>query len=391
MTAPARPVTGLTLGLGAVMAAGTFLGFAFGGLAPFLVADLQLSAVAVGLLPSIMYAAGALAADRVGGVVDRVGPARALTAVPVLVGVVAVMLAAAPRYPVVLLAALLAGVPLAATNPTTNRVVSIALPPGSRGAVMGWKQAGVAGGSVIAGSTLPALATAVGWRAALLVTAGACLILALLLRATLTVPASEGDIRPTGEARGETTQLVDLGLFAALMGAANGAVATYLVLFAVTELGFPPARAGLAAALMGAVSVAARVVWAWSADRSGRPVLSLSALSLVAVVGSAVTAAAAATGSAGMLWAAAVLLGASATAWPGLLMLAAVDRATASEVGRVSGRMTRSFYAGYVVGPVVFGFAVDHGPLGFLGAWVGVLVAAGAAGLTLAVGPRGRR
>lgn len=383
-----RSLVALTLGLGTVMAVGTFLGFAFGVLAPFLVDDLGLSAVAVGLLPSVMYAVAAVVAGRVGLVVDRVGTARSLRSVPLLVAAAALLAAAAPGYAVVLAAALFAGLPLAATNPTTNRVVSAALPAGSRGPVMGWKQAGVAGGSVAAGVGLPPLAAAIGWRAALLVAAGCCLLVAVALRA-VRLPTTAGVAASATPAAGEA-KVIDLDLFAVLMGMANGAVATYLVLFAVVELAFSPQRAGVAAALMGAVSVAARVAWAWSADRTGRPVMSLAALALVAVSGGVVAVTAAVSGATAALWPAAVLLGASATAWPGLLMLAAVDRVPLARAGQVSGRLTRSFYAGYVAGPIGFGLLVDHVAGGFRAGWVGVVVAAAAAGLALTTGT-GRR
>ena len=76
-------------------------------------------------------------------------------------------MALAPAYPVMLLAAGLAGLALATGNPVTNKLVAVHLPPGSRGLVMGGKQAGVQVGAFLAGALLAPLAAQAGWRAAL--------------------------------------------------------------------------------------------------------------------------------------------------------------------------------------------------------------------------------
>jgi MFS family permease len=319
-----------------------------------------------------MYAAGALIASRTGLLVDRLGAVRTLRLLPLAVAACAALVAAAPTYIAVLAAAVLAGGPLAATNPATNRVVSATFPPGRRGVVMGWKQAGVAVGAAIAGAALPTLASAIGWRQTLLVVGAACLVgTALLTRLPFQDDATHG----ADHAPATLPALLDLDLAALLLGAANGAVAAYLVLFAAAELGFSPQRAGLAAALMAGVSILARVVWAWAGEHTGAPERCLAVLAVVAALGAGTLVLAAISGRPELLWLATVLLGVSTQSWHGLLMLTGVERVPTRDAGRVSGRLTRSFYGGYVLGPIAFGAIVDFTVFGYRGAWLATVLA----------------
>ena len=72
-----------------------------------------------------------------------------------------VAMALAPAYPAMLVAAGLAGLALATGNPVTNKLVAVHLPPGTRGLVMGGKQAGVQVGAFMAGALLAPLGGAV--------------------------------------------------------------------------------------------------------------------------------------------------------------------------------------------------------------------------------------
>jgi len=167
------------------------------------------------------------------------------------------------------------------------------------------------------------------------------------------------------------------------MGFGVGAVGAYLPLYAVEELGFSRGTAGLAAALMGLVGIAARVGWGRRQDRTTKPVIrSLGTLAVGSVLAAAALWAGASAGS-WLLWAGAALFGATAVAWNALGMLSIVRDVEVSVAGRASGRVLLGFYVGFLVGPVSFGYAVDR--VGYGAGWAAIITAfAVASVLTLA-------
>lgn len=348
------------VGMAGVMGLGTWLGFAFGVLAPFLVRDLELSDVEVGALPSLMYAAGALLAGSAGRVVDRIGPRRTCLLVPAAVAVANLGFAIAPGWGALVAVALIGGLGIASTNPATNRLVVEALPPASRGTAMGWKQAGVSASSFMVGALLPSVAARWDWRMAALCGAGVAVAVWTVLARLLPRP---GGVDVTDEATAtdlSSRRVLGTPTYAAMLGSVNGSLAAYLVLYGVRTLGNAETVAGLAAAVLGLASVGARVGWATLGTRSGRPVEWLRLIAVLAATGFAALALVPA-GNPVLLLAVSALLGLSAVSWQALLMVAAVEAVPVSRVGRVSGTVTRAFYAGYVVGPLAVGAAADAG------------------------------
>jgi predicted MFS family arabinose efflux permease len=322
----------LTLAMG--MAACTLLPYALGALGPFITDELGITRTALGSLTTVTYAVGAALSPVAGPLVDRFGGRRSL---------------------------------------------------------------------VVSFTVLPAVAGAAGWRTAL----GGCALvgaagLGLIVRYVPRPAAGGGDTPgraatgagpaevapaaagpPVGTRRRLDRAVNRLTVYALLMGFGVGAVGAYLPLYAVERLGLTRGTAGLAAALMGFVGIVARVGWGRRQDRTATPVMrSLGTLALGSVVASGLLWAAAALGS-GLLWAGAALFGATAVAWNALGMLSIVRDVEVAVAGRASGRVLLGFYIGFLVGPVTFGWSVDH--VGYGAGWAAVTAAfAVASGLTLA-------
>jgi hypothetical protein len=247
--------------------------------------------------------------------------------------------------------------------------------------VTGVKQSGVQVGAFLAGLVLPGAAGAWGWRPAL----AGCAVLGVaglgLTRLYVPRPSGVASHGLTGQPassdgtparpRPELGQAVNqLTVYALLMGFGVGAVGAYLPLYAVEELGYSRATAGLTAAVMGLVGIGARVGWGRRQDRTTTPVMrSLGTLAVGSVVASGAMALAASLGSA-LLWVGAALFGATAVAWNALGMLWIVRDVDVSVAGRASGRVLLGFYLGFLAGPVSFGWAVDH--VGYGAGWVAV-------------------
>jgi predicted MFS family arabinose efflux permease len=386
-------VVTLTLG----MAVCTLLPYALGALGPFITDDLGISRTALGSLTTVTYAVGAVLSPVAGPLVDRFGGRRSLV-VAFATGAagVAVAAAAGRHYAGLVTGAAVFGTSVAFGNPATNQLAARGVQAGRHGIVTGVKQSGVQIGAFLAGLVLPGVAGATGWRTAL----GGCALLGaagLALTRRYVPPPSAGTPVEAWVARGEHVDggssravwrrldraVNRLTVYALLMGFGVGAVGAYLPLYAVEELGFSRATAGLTAALMGLVGIVARVGWGRRQDRIRKPVIrSLGALAVGSVIAAAALWAAASAGS-GLLWAGAALFGATALAWNALGMLSIVRDVEVSMAGRASGRVLLGFYVGFLVGPVSFGWSVDRA--GYAAGWAAVTAAfLLAAGLTLA-------
>jgi MFS family permease len=358
---PVRAIERRTvLGMAGVMGLGTWLGFAFGVLSPFLVRDLGLRDVEIGALPSLMYATGALLAGSAGRLVDHIGPRRTCLLVPPAVAVANLGFGLAPNWAALVAAAIVGGVGLASTNPATNRLVVEAVPVASRGAAMGWKQAGVSASSFLVGALLPSIATRWDWRAAAVFGSVVSFLVWSLLGSLLPSPDREevGGESPEGGA--STARVVGTPAYAAILGAVNGALSAYLVLYGVRDLGNAETVAGWGAAALGLAALGARVGWATIGTRSGRPVWWLRTIAVLAAL-SFLSLSLLPPAAPALFVAASAMLGLSAVSWQALLMAAAVEGVPVSRVGRVSGTVTRAFYGGYVVGPLILGLAADAG------------------------------
>jgi predicted MFS family arabinose efflux permease len=382
---PRRSEIGFVVTLTLGMAVCTFLPYSLGALGPFITDDLKITRTALGSLTTVMYAVGAALSPVAGPLVDRFGGRRSL-AVAFATGALGVAVAAAAgrHYGGLVAGAAVFGISVAFGNPATNQLAARVVRAGQHGIVTGVKQSGVQVGAFLAGLVLPRVAEAVGWRAAL----GGCALLGvaglILTRcyvpgpATGPGPADEVDGLPPSTLRRPLDRAVNrLAVYALLMGFGVGAVGAHLPLYAVEELGFSRGTAGLTAALMGFVGIGARVGWGRRQDHTTKPVIrSLGTLAVGSVVATGALWAAASLGS-GLLWAGSALFGATAVAWNSLGMLSIVRDVDVSMAGRASGRVLLGFYVGFLIGPVSFGWAVDH--VGYSAGWAAVTTAFGLA------------
>lgn len=356
---PWRIAFGVALTL--AMAVATFIQFALGALGPALTADLGLTRLQFGSLSTVFFAVGALASPFVGRLVDAVGGRRVMIALFSLDAVSFLAMAASPSYLWLLAAVAIGGMAISASNPVTNQLVAVHIPRGGgQGTIMGVKQSGVQVGAVIAGVGLPVAAATTGWRAgiamATVLAVGGALLSALVLPRPEHGPQAPAAERLSGAPPVPAVRwLIPYAFF---MGAGVAAAAAYVALFAHERLGFSQVRAGLVLALMGAVAVVARIVWAREAERAGRVVLPLALIGGLAVVSTVLLVVAEAVGQA-LVWVAAVGVGVSGSAWNSVAMLAIVRETDQRLAGRASGRVLSAFYVGLLASPVVFGAIVD--------------------------------
>lgn len=358
MTGAARSVPGLAAAMAVAMGAGPLIVYAISTVSPLLVPALDLSRTQYGALATVTYAAAAIASLRAGRIVDSTGARQVMFWL--VIGAVGAMLAAAaaPNYAILLVAVTASGVVQALSNPVTNRMAARWLPAGSRGVVMGVKQSGVQIAQAATGLFLPTLAVLTGWRGAMALAAGACLLVGLVL-VTRYVPREEqaASRRSTITGAALPVPVWWLTAFVFLAGAALQGANFYLPLFGYEELGLPVGTAGLLAAMIGVVGIAARIGWGRLAERVGSRMamatvalggaLAVSLLLLSLIVHPA------------FVWAGAFLLGATGVAANVVVMMTVIHAVPSHTIGRASGVVSFGMYLGFTCGPVTVGALVD--------------------------------
>ncbi|MEI5098007.1 MFS transporter [Streptomyces sp. PmtG] len=295
--------------------------------------------------------------------------------------------------------------PQALANPATNKAILASVEPARRAAVTGLKQSGVQLGAFAAGLPLTALAAWSGWRAAVWTAAGAAVVTAAwALRA---LPRTDG-AGGTGGADGAdgagavrhqrpgapvAASLVPRGaiawlaVFSLFLGCGIASVNTYLALYGARRLDLSPAAAGALVAVLGVAGIAGRVGWSRAA-RPGRAEW-LPAWLAAGSVGAALLLLAAAA-AAPLVWPGAVAVGVFAVSANAVSMVLVMQRAAPGRAGQDSALVSAGFFAGFAVGPPLFGLLAAAGHYG--AAWTVVaaeFAAACAVGLTWAVRERG--
>lgn len=372
---PDRASRGLTALLTCAMAFSMLQLFLLGALGPRLVEQLGISPTVLGLTTTVGFGTAAALSPTGGRMVDRMGPRRSLVLLLVASAGALALIGAAPGAGLLLGAVALGGVPQALANPATNKAILATVPPARRGAVTGLKQSGVQLGAFAAGLPLAALAGGLGWRGAVWTASGAALLAgAWALRALPADPPATPapPVRTSFVPRGMVAWLAGFSL---LLGAGIASVNTYLALYGVQRLGMGPTVAGGLVAVLGVAGILGRIGWS-KAARPGRAEWLPGLLACGAVAAAALLAAALLASP--LVWAGAVAVGVFAVSGNAVSMVLVMQRAAPGRAGQDSALVAAGFFAGFAVGPPLFGLLAQSGRYG--SGWLVVAVEFAAAG-----------
>ncbi|MEU1107191.1 MFS transporter [Streptomyces tibetensis] len=364
--------------------------FLLGALGPRLVDDLNVSPTVLGLTTTVGFGAAAVLSPVGGRVVDRLGPRRCLVALLLVSAAALALIGSAPGAGFLLAAVALGGLPQALANPATNKTILAAVPTERRGSVTGMKQSGVQLGAFAAGLPLAALAGVVGWRGAVWAAAGTAVVAAAWAARTLPADPPPKYAPASWIPRGT---IAWLAAFSLLLGCGIASVNTYLALYGVRRLDLGPTAAAALVAVLGVAGVAGRVGWSKVAGRPGRALWLPGGLAAGAV-GAALLLAASAYAHP-LAWVAAVAVGVCAVSANAVSMVLVMQRAAPGRAGQDSALVSAGFFAGFAIGPPLFGLLAAAGHYGT--GWLlvaGEFVGAGVVALVWAVRERrsmGRR
>jgi MFS family permease len=339
------------------MAIGPYSVHAISVLAPFITEELSLSHADLGWTVTVAFAVGTMTATLGGRLNERLGNRRLLLLIYALAGLGILAVSTSRHLYWLLIATGLAGFPLSAANPVTNRLISVRLPLKRQGIAVGVKQSGVQFSQLICGVSLPSLAIALGWRVAVsigIVFAG----IGIAVTALLVEREDEGlqDQRDIGAGVGTDVGVVVrwLSAYALMTGMAITATTTYLPLYAFEELHFKSTVAGAIVAMMGIVGVISRVAWGGLSHRLMGARTPLLALGIISTTGISLIAITPYTDPS-LVWFGAFLFAGGAMASNAIVMMSLVATISFRDLGRASSRVVLWMYFGFMIGPVTFG------------------------------------
>ncbi len=332
-------------------------------LAPLLLEDLHLTRAQVGLFLPAIYLGGVLMSLPAGWLTDRFGARLTLAAGQCLTGALVAVAAEVHHLALMLACLFVGGLGWAVVNPATGRAILQRFPARERGFAMGIKQTGLTLGGIAGSLTLPAVALAHGWRAAM--TAAACASLAAAAAGLAFMPRDHA--RAEGQA-GEPARFAELGRFfgnrsllvllgsGLALGMAQASVLAYLALFAREQLGLTVVAAGGLLALVQAGGTGSRLAWGLISDRffggRRRPCVIINSViggASYLVFASAVTLPLPVIGVIG------VVAGAGAFGWVGLFFALAAEVGGHRYAGLLTGVAVAFAWSGVLLGPPLFG------------------------------------
>lgn len=332
-------------------------------MAPVVAPALGVSPALVGVYVALVYAGAMAASLAAGAAVARFGAIRVSQGGLVLCAL-GLALCAVPHTAASALGAVLIGLGYGPITPSSSHLLSKSTPAHRMSLVFSVKQTGVPLGGMLAGALVPSLMLLLGWQGALLVSAAAnlvCAVLAQPLRATLDTDRDAGKPMALGNLA-QPIRLVlahpALKMLAAcsfVFSIAQLSLTTYLVTYLNDSLAYGLVAAGLALSVAQFGGVAGRILWGWVADRGMGARRMLAALAAVMAVSSAATAALAPSLPTALVLTVLVVFGASAIGWNGVYLAEVARQAPPGMASVATGGTLAFTFFGVVLGPPVFG------------------------------------
>lgn len=350
---------------------------AIGPLAPLLQAEFGLAKVEVGLLSSVVFLGAAALLLVAGSLTDRFGVRTVMSLGLAVTGVSMLAMSRVESYPQAVVAMLGAGLGGGLVWPAVSKAVVDWFSARSRGTVMGIKQAGMPLGGILAGSSLPALALVLGWRAAMLVVA-----LLILAAAGLVATMYRDARRPELPRGGKVGMLASLrqvcrerrlwvvSFIAVMYVSVQMALITYLALYLeevvlvplIVDGGTRIVLAGGYLALCQAGGVFGRVFWGVISDRvfAGRRMVVIAMIGAIAAPASLTLAFFGSTCPPWLLACTVFVFGLTAVGWNGLYHVVAAETAGRQYAATGIGFAMTLNQVGTICGAPLFGLIVDR-------------------------------
>ena len=319
----------------------------------------------VGAFVGIVYIGGMFASLASGGFIERHGSIRVSQACVLFCAIGVALIAATPDHAPVLLAiaALVIGIGYGPITPASSQLLQRTASPARMALTFSIKQTGVPAGAALCGGLLPALAVALGWRAAFaLVAVGGALVIAMSQPIRGSFDAERlprrgmsfaGVFAPLAMLRQSRT-LLELSLTSLAYSATQVCLMSFIVVHLTETLHWTLVAAGFALTAATIGGVAGRIGWGYVADHLIAPRRVLTLVGLLAGACGFGMALADATWPAPVIVTLALVFGATAIGWNGVQLAEVARLAPPGAAGKVTGATGFVTFAGVVIGPPSF-------------------------------------
>ena len=334
-------------------------------LAPEVAADLSVPSRWIGGYVGLVYFGAMSASLLCGAYLARYGAIRLSQACVALcaLGIAGTALAQPGWLPAVAAAAVVLGLGYGPITPASSHILARTTPASRMSLVFSIKQTGVPVGAALAGAVLPAAALAFGWRwtfAAIALAGVAVIAAAQPIRRTLDTGLS-ADARPAiGSALAAVAgvlrdpRLAPFALISFAYAATQVSFTSFLVVHLTGVLQWSLVAAGFALSAGTIGGVAGRIAWGAVSDRTRAPRTVLGIIGVSGSVCAALASIAAPDWPPLAIYALAVVFGATAVGWNGVMLAEIARLAPAGNVGQVTGTVGVITFGGVVAGPPLF-------------------------------------
>jgi MFS family permease len=312
--------------------------------------ELGLGPADLGIAVSLLFATSGMSARFLGRLVQAYGTDVSYPATALLAAASLALVASSPTFWTLVIGLVIGGVANAAAQPTANLLLTQLVRPHRLGLAMGIKQSYIPLASLVGGLTVPTVALAFGWRAALVLGVAFCIAVSALRPNRLAARSSLRASRTKRPGPGYHPGLVLLTIGGGFAAGAATALGVFLVDYSVAA-GLTPTTAGLLLATCSCIAFGGRVALGWLADASkqGRLYVLVAHLMLASVGGYGLLA----VGDRGWVITGATLAYAGWT-WTGLLHLGFV-KDSVDGVARATGLAQTGLALGAAAGPLLLG------------------------------------
>jgi sugar phosphate permease len=164
--------------------------------------------------------------------------------------------------------------------------------------------------------------------------------------------------------------LINLYIIGAVLGLAQGIIASFFLIYVHEGLKFSVAKAGSLLSVLMISGTVGRVFWGLISDRllGGKRKPILLVISSLLTISVAVLAFWSAAWQKSLFFFVASVIGLSSVGWPGLLTLMLAEASVPSKAASSVGLGTTIGWAGMFIGPLVFGALTDN--FGYFYAWI---------------------
>jgi FSR family fosmidomycin resistance protein-like MFS transporter len=335
---------------------------------PLLKAQFGIGFTELGLALTVQSVVGVAAQLPVGYLVDRVGSRRMLVAGLLIAGLAYLSFGLAPSYPALLIALVFVGIANAVFHPADYALLSARIAPDRLGRAFSIHTFSGFLGNAIAPVTMIALAAGFGLNVALMAAGIIAFVVAVPLVVARRIDTEAAAVREprTGSAAHAggmlsilTPSIIGLTAFFALMSLSGSGISNFSVVALTSAFGTSVSVANLALTAYLSAQALGVLAGGFVADLTRRH-------AEVAAVGYAVNAGIVlAIGTAGFDALPLLVAMSAAGLLSGMIMPSRdmLVRAAAPQgaVGRTFGIVTSGFGLGGMVGPLMFGFAMDQG------------------------------